>query len=74
MIGLDLRFLARWSGRLIGIVPTKCHIKNLNTSGDELAPSVLGALQEQIVRAALDRQRLNLGRVDKPSCKGADVC
>jgi len=41
--------------------------------GDELAPSVLGTVQKQVVRAALDRQRLNLGRVDELSCEGADI-
>ena len=42
--------------------------------GDELAPSVLGTVQKQVVRAALDRQRLNPSRVDELSCEGADVC
>ena len=67
MTVLDLRFLARWSD------PHQISDQEPQYLGDELAPSVLGTVQKQVVRAALDRQRLNLGRVDELSCEGADI-
>jgi len=42
--------------------------------GDELAHAVLGTIQEQIVRSALNHHGANLGRVDEVSCEGAEIC